>query len=150
MKPPRLTPRQAAAATYGEPAVKAYELIKGFYTRYGHALEHAFAQAVGGRLGKRGKAGERGEPDVITTLGAFEFCAQANSKNSAGRTSDRREDVVRVQVSGNPKFGRISGVDFLLMHGITEPDDVAYQCELAALTQAKRLIQLPLWWVESW
>ncbi len=140
-----MTPREAAVAAYGESAVHAYELVKGFYTRYGYALEVEFAAVVGGRLGRRGAPGTRGEPDVVTALGAFEFCAQANSKNAAGRASDTRVDVVRVQASGSPKFGRISGVEFLELHGVAGAAGVARRCEEGALERARSEDQLRLW-----
>ena len=79
-----MTSREAAAIAYGESAVRTYELVKRFYSRYGLALERTFASAVGGRLGERGRAGERGEPDVVTELGGFEFLRAGEHKERSG------------------------------------------------------------------
>jgi hypothetical protein len=131
-----MTSREAACVVYGEAAVAAYEIVKRFYTRYGHALERTYAAAVGGRLGRKGRAGEQGEPDVITSAGAFEFCAQANSKNAAGRARDKADGVIRVQVSERPKFGRISAEEFLRLHGVGDPARVNAECQVAAMWEA--------------
>jgi hypothetical protein len=135
-----MTSREAAAIAYGEAAAAAYELVKRFYTRYGYALERTFAAAVGGRLGRKGRKGEHGEPDVITSFGAFEFCAQRMSKNAAGRERDKAsvwpEGVVRVQVAERPIDGRISGEEFLRLHGVGEPERVAAECQVAAMWEA--------------
>jgi len=128
-----VTSREAATIACGLDAVRAYELVKTFYTRYGNAVERAFAEAVGGRVGGRG------EPDVSTRLGEFEFCASANSKNAAGEAAQRaRVGVGRiVQVSGPVRPGRISAVEFLRLHGVPEPDRVAGDCQVRALTLAR-------------
>jgi hypothetical protein len=131
-----VTSRQAAVAVYGEHAVAMYETVKRFYTRYGVALERTYADAVGGRLGRKGGGGVKGEPDVITPLGRFEFCAQANTKNAAGVARDTADGVICVQVSERPRNGRISGEDFLRMHNIDNPDSVAVQCQFDAMLQA--------------
>jgi hypothetical protein len=138
-----VTSREAALVACGEEAVRAYELVKTFYTRFGLALERTFADAVEGRRGRRG------EPDVVTRLGGFEFCASASSKNSAGRAAERARGAVVVQVSGPLRPGVISGVDFLRRHGVKDAPRVAGQCEVAALNLAKaeaeeRVLQLEL------
>lgn len=66
-----MNPRAAAVEAYGVEAVEAYELVKRFYTRLGRAIERAYAERVGGRVGGPGEA------DVITRLGSWEFCAAA-------------------------------------------------------------------------
>ncbi len=126
-----MTSREAAILAYGLPAVQAYENVKAFYTRYGSALEQAFADRVGGRQGKRGEA------DVVTPLGGFEFCAAANTKNSAGEAAQRARGYVIVQVSGKPTKGRISGVEFLRMHRVIDAERVAGECQIAAIRLAK-------------
>lgn len=126
-----MTSREAATLAWGLDAVLAYERVKRFYTRYGNALERTFAQAVGGRVGGIG------DPDVITDLGSFEFCAEANTKNSAGDAAQRARGCTIVQVSGRLRPGRISGPEFLRLHGIKNPDRVAGDCEIAALNEAK-------------
>ena len=129
-----MTPREAAIAAFGLEAVRSYEQVKAFYTRFGHALERTFAQAVAGRVGGRG------EPDLITRLGAWEMCAAANTKNAAGEAAQRA--LVGpghiVQVSGKPRPGRITGEAFLALHGVPRPDRVAGECEVAALQEAKQ------------
>ena len=127
-----MTPREAASVALGAEAVLTYERVKSFYTRFGGALESAFAAAVSGRLGARG------EPDVVTRLGGWEFCAAANTKNSAGEAAQRaRVGPGRiVQVSGDPRPGRISGRAFLELHGVRDAARVAGECELAALRAA--------------
>jgi len=131
--------REAALAVFGPEMVDAYERVKRFYTRYGRALERVFAGAVGGRVGRRG------EPDVVTPLGGFEFCASSNTKNAAGNAAQvARVGVGRVvQVSGRPARGRITGVAFLALHGVDEPELVAGELELLALELA-RVDQLEL------
>lgn len=116
----------------GLDAVRDYETVKTFYTRFGHGLETAFALAVGGRRGGTGEA------DVITRLGGFEFCAAANTKNSAGEAAQRAKVGAGriVQVSGALRAGRISGADFLRLHGVERADRVAGECELAAMRYA--------------
>jgi hypothetical protein len=136
-----VTPREAALVAFGPDAVLAYERVKTFYTRYGHALERTFADRVDGRVGGRG------EPDVVTRLGAWEFCAAANTKNSAGDAAQlaKVEPGHVVQVSGTPRRGRISGAVFLALHGIKEPARAAGECEVAALQRAKvEAVQLAL------
>lgn len=138
-----MTSREAAALVYGERVVAHYELVKTFYTRYGLALERTYCVAVGGRLGIRGRRGVQGEPDVITPLGAFEFCASANTKNAAGNHRDRRSGVVVVQIAERTVRGRISGEEFLRRHGIAEPERVAERCQIEAMWDAAgRGIQL--------
>jgi len=128
-----VTSREAALVAFGPEAVLAYERVKTFYTRYGHALEQTFADRVGGRVGGRG------EPDVITRLGEWEFCAAADTKNSAGDAAQLAKVGPGhvVQVSGRPRPGRISGAVFLSLHGVKEPARVAGECEVAALHRAK-------------
>lgn len=118
--------------TLGPDAVKHYEAVKTFYTRFGHALETAFADAVGGIVGRPGEA------DVITRLGEFEFCAAANTKNAAGERAqlDKVGPGRIVQVSGVPRPGRISGVDFLRLHGVAQPERIAGECEVVAMRAA--------------
>ena len=139
-----MTPREAALLALGLADVEAYERVKTFYTRLGLAFEESFARRVGGRLGGRG------EPDVITRLGGWEFCAAATTKNSAGE----RAQLARVgpgrivQVSGRLGRGHISAVEFLRIHGIREPERAAGECQAAAVGAARRLAeqggQLPL------
>lgn len=126
-----MTSREAALVACGEDAVHGYEFVKTFYTRYGNALERTFAEAVGGRVGAPG------EPDVITPLGDFEFCAQATTKNAAGDAAQRASGAIVVQVTGSPRSGRISAVEFLRRHGIKDADRVAGQCEVRALFDAR-------------
>ena len=118
--------------TCGEEAVRSYELVKRFFTRYGHGLERTFAAAVGGRVGGRG------EPDVITRLGEWEFCSTANTKNSAGEAAQReRVGPGRiVQVTGTLRPGRISGIQFLELHGVKDPERRASECQVAAALTA--------------
>jgi len=120
---------------WGIDAVRNYERVKRFYTRYGNALERTYAAAVDGRVGGIG------DPDVITRLGSFEFCAEANTKNSAGDAAQRARGNVIVQVAGRTRNGRISGEEFLRRHGIPKPDRIAGECEVAALTLAKDEIE---------
>lgn len=140
-----MTPREAALLALGLGDVEAYERVKTFYTRLGLAFEESFASRVSGRLGGPG------EPDVVTRLGGWEFCAAANTKNSAGE----RAQLARVgpgrivQVSGRLGRGHISAVEFLRLHGIREPERIAGECEAAAVRAAQRLAerggQLPLY-----
>lgn len=124
-----LTSREAAEIACGADAVHNYGRVKTFYTRFGHALEVTFARAVGGRLGGPG------EPDVITSLGAWAFATQGNTKNSAGSSADLAsvEEGFAVQVIGTPKPGWVSGLEFLARHGIPDPRAVAAECEARAL-----------------
>lgn len=128
-----MTSREAAILALGVDAVRDYERVKTFYTRYGHALELTYAEAVGGRIG------DPGEPDVITPLGGFEFCAQASTKNAAGDAAQRGKVPAGhvVQVSGSPRPGRITGTDFLKLHGVRKPDRIANECEIRALEIAR-------------
>jgi hypothetical protein len=130
-----VTSREAALMAWGIDAVRDYERVKRFYTRYGNALERTYAAAVDGRVGAIG------EPDVITRLGDFEFCAEANTKNSAGDAAQRARGNVIVQVAGKLRPGRISGEEFLRRHGIAKPDRAAGECEVAALMLAKDEIE---------
>lgn len=126
-----MTSREAALSVFGEAPVRDYERVKRFYTRFGHALERTYAQAAGGRVG------ERGQLDVITRLGGFEFCAGPNSKNSVGDAAQRARGVLVVQVSGPLRPGRISGVEFLRLHQVKDPERVAGECDVAAMNEAK-------------
>jgi len=129
-----MTSREAALVAFGPEAIRHYEEVKAFYTRLGSAFERSFAAAVGGRVGHRGEA------DVITRLGEFEFCAAANTKNASGNAAQlARVGAGRVvQVTGAPARGRISGIDFLRMHGVRNAERVAGECEVAALSDARR------------
>lgn len=128
-----MTSREAAILALGIDAVRAFEDVKSFYTRYGNALQHAYADAVGGRVGGKG------EPDVVTSLGGFEFCSQESTKNAAGDAAqrDKVEPGHVVQVSGRLRRGRISGSDFLKLHGVDRPDRAASECEIRALLAAR-------------
>lgn len=135
-----MTPRQAAIEACGADAVAAYERVKTFYTRFGHALERAFADRVAGTVGGRGAA------DVTTRLGAFEFCAAANTKNSAGEAAQLAKVGAAhvVQVSGVPRPGRITGPEFLRLHGVANPELEAAACAARALELALELTPEPL------
>lgn len=128
-----MTPRDAAIEVFGPAAVANYEAVKSFYTKLGRAYEQAFAHRVGGRLGRNGEA------DVVTRLGAWEFCAAANTKNSAGEAAQlaRVGNGRIVQVSGVMRPGHISAVEFLRAHGIADPYSAAHECELAAVNIAR-------------
>lgn len=129
-----MTPREAAIVALGHEAVGAYEEVKTFYTRFGLELERGYAAAVGGRVGRRGEA------DVVTRLGDFELCAAANTKNAAGDRAQREKvgPCRVVQLSGTPRRGRISGLDFLELHGIRHAARVAGELEVAAMERARQ------------
>jgi len=131
-----MNPRQAAVEAFGVEAVRNYEAVKSFYTKLGRAYEQAFAHRVGGRLGRKA-----GEADVITRLGAWEFCAAANTKNAAGEAAQlaRVGNGRIVQVTGPLRPGHISAVEFLRAHGIADPYSAAHECELAAVNIARHL-----------
>lgn len=138
-----LTSREAAEAACGLQAVENYIRVKRFYTRYGHALEVAFARAVGGSLGGPG------EPDVTTRLGEWAFCTQGNTKNAHGSAADLRSvnEGFAVQVMGRPNPGWISGIEFLARHGVRDPEGVARRCQAEALREAREAgEQLSLTW----
>ena len=128
-----MTSREAAIVACGIDAVRSYERVKTFYTRLGSAFERAFAEAVAGRVGARGEA------DVVTRLGEFEFCSASNTKNSAGeRAQIARVGAGRVvQVTGVPKVGRITGGEFLRLHGVREHERVAGECQVRAIELAR-------------
>jgi hypothetical protein len=128
-----MTSRDLAVIAMGADSVLAYERVKAFYTRLGVALERSYAERVGGRLGRRGEA------DVITRLGEWEFCAAANTKNAAGEAAQRAKVGPQriVQVTGTPTRGRITGVEFLRQHGVPRPDRAAGECEALALERAR-------------
>ena len=139
-----MTSREAAEKVCGLSAVEAYGFVKRFYTRFGHALEWHFATAVDGRVGMRG------ERDVITRLGEWEFATQHNTKNDGNNKADlaRVETGHAVQVLGVPNPGWISGIEFLKFHGVAEPEMVAAKCCAAAIEDAREPVQLsliPLW-----
>src|SRR4029077_18706313 len=127
-----LTSHEAAVLALGADAVRTYEQVKRFYTRYGSALERSFAAAVGGRVGGPGEA------DVITRLGEWEFCAAANTKNAAGEAAQRAKVGVGklVQATGIPRPGRISGVTFLSWHGVLNPEHVSHEAAMTAMHEA--------------
>lgn len=130
-----MTSREAAIVAFGPEAIRNYERVKAFYTCYGSALERTFAAAVGGRVGGRGEA------DVITPLGDWEFCAAANTKNAAGNAAQLAKVGPSriVQVTGKLSKGRISGEQFLSLHKVTNPERVASECTIEALHQAKSI-----------
>jgi hypothetical protein len=136
-----VTPREAAVLALGAEAVESYEAVKRFYSRLGMECQTTYATAVGGRVGRILEA------DVITRIGDFEFCMQANTKNSAGEAAQRWKAGPgrTVQVSGTPRRGRMSGVEFLAMHGVLNPELVADECIATAAARARQpAIQLSL------
>lgn len=90
-----MTSREAAIAAFGLEAVEHAELIRRFQTLWGLALEVAFAEAVGGRVGGPGEA------DVSTERGQFEFCSQANTKNAAGEAAQRASGRTVVYITAD-------------------------------------------------
>ena len=126
-----MTSREAAIAAFRLEAVEHAELIRRFQTLWGTALERAFAEAVGGRVGGPGNA------DVITERGEFEFCSQANTKNAAGEAAQRASGRTIVQVTGTPRRERISGEAFLELHGVKGPKVVAEACAALAAYRAR-------------
>lgn len=129
-----MTSREAALVALGEEDVAAYERVKSFYTKNGTALQQMYAKAVGGRVGGRGEA------NIVSRLGDFEFCSSENTTNAAGTAAQiAKVGAGRiVQATGRLRKGRISGVTFLELHGVRDPDRVAGECEVAALNLAKR------------
>lgn len=114
-----MTSREAAILACGKTAVRHYEEVKSFYTKFGMAIEKVYAAEVGGVVPKSGKGG----PDVVTELGGWEFCTSSRSKNSAGNRKMKATvpEGHIVQVTETPVKGRISGWEFLQKHGIKNP-----------------------------
>ena len=137
---PPVSARGAALAVLGLEAVAQYDRVVTFQTKFGHALERAYADAVGGRVGRPG------EPDVLTRHGGFEFCTGANTKNSAGAAAQLAKVGAGriVQVLGLPRAGRMSGAEFLRLHGVHDPAGTAAQLALDAAAIAAGLVQLEL------
>lgn len=105
-----LTTKDLAIEALGVYDVHAYERTKIFHMKLGEELARAFAQAVSGKIGGRG------EVDVVTELGCFEFCASHNTKNGAGSLVDSLRGQ-RVQATGRARQGYLSGEEFLELHG---------------------------------
>jgi hypothetical protein len=134
-----MTSREAAMIAFGQEAVETAERVRAFQTRWGLALEAEYAAAVGGRRGGRGEA------DVVSRLGEWAFASQATTKNAAGNRADLAQvgPGRLVQVSGKPRRGWISGIEYLRVHGIRDPERVAGECETRALRQATRPLVEP-------
>jgi hypothetical protein len=111
-----VTSRQVALLVYSPTEVLIAERLRLFHQFLGNAFERVFADAVGGQLGGSGK----GNPDVITDQGEFEFCTQRNTKNAAGAAHDRATGRPIVQILEEPLAGRMSAVDFLELHDIAD------------------------------
>jgi hypothetical protein len=134
-----ITTKAIAIRVLGIYDVHAYERIKAFHMRLGKELERAFAEAVGGRVGGKG------EVDVTTSKGNFEFCSSHNTKNASGSLVDSLRGQ-RVQATGAARPGYLSGEQFLELHDRdpSEADALRELATIRALASMSDQMRLPL------